>query len=210
MRRDVEIINCTGKSPASERNAALKKAKGKYIIFSDPSVSVDDEMTDRAVEELEKTGAGMGVVGYDIADTDGGLLYETPESTRRVMERDDMLCRIFYQTHYQGFVWNKVFRLSVIKRHFLKFCEDIPGSEEMVFIVDYLKHCGDVVVLPDHYAHATAVPTADIDLELLAYERMRKKLRRFPDAQWLCETALELLEMEQMDMEDDGLYDEAQ
>ena len=195
-----EIIPAAdGDGLAVFRNRAIKNIKAKYVAFCGRDVIFDPDMMDFVTDEMERSGAGMGVIGYDIADPEGGILYETPEGTRRVMDRDDMLCRIFYQTHYQGFVWNKVYRRSIIKRNFLKFDEDIPGSEEMVFLVDYLKHTRDVVVLPQHLVHATAVPTADMDLELLAYERIRKKLRRFPDAQWLCEESMELLEMELSD-----------
>ena len=201
MRKDIEIIKAFGMDMAKERNAAIKSSKAKYILFADSAVTYDEDAAEQMAAELEKSGADMAVCGYDMRDDEGRLIYETPECTRRVMEREDMLCRVFYQTHYQGFVWNKLFRRSVLRYSRIRFYEDIPGSEELPFIVNYTKHAGMTVVLPQHLAHAGTIPAADIDLEIIAYERMRKKLRRFYDAQFLCEMAGEYLEAQEEEYE---------
>ena len=190
---------------AAFRNEALKKSHAKYVMFAAPGMKVDEKGIALMAEQMEKTSAKMVSCGYRMyaPDEEGSpeLVYETPEFNRRFLDKDDMLCRLFYQTHYQGFVFNKLFKRSVIRNHHLKFAEDIPGSEEMLFVVEYIKKAGDAIMLPGHYTEVSFVPSADLGLELEAFYRMQARLKRHPDAQWLCEQSIEMLEEE---LEDDA------
>lgn len=193
---DYEIIPApTGGNAAEYRNKAIKGCRAKYIMFEGEGMTIDPGAGERLANEMTRSGAGLVTCGYEILD-DGEPCYVTPEFNRRVLDREDMLCRYFYQTHYQGYVWNKMFRTSVLKRHRIKFDTDIPGSEEMLFLIRYTKAIHNVVMLPDVLCHVKSVGEADIELEMEAYYRMEKKLWRHDDAQWLCQQSIELLEME--------------
>ncbi len=219
---EYEIIRQgSGTYTAKYRNEALKDCKAKYVIFGSEGVDFDEGMAELMMAEMEESGAGLVVCGYDIMDPgtedtstgnietpaskvvappeDFEIYYETPEFNRRVMDREDMLCRIFYQTHYQGFVWNKMFRTGVIKKKRIHFDTDIPGSEDMLFLVNYIRNVKSAVILPQHMCHVHSLPEADFDHEVTAYNRMKKKLWRYPDAKWLCEQSLQLLQEELMD-----------
>ncbi len=197
---DYEIVPApVGENPAEFRNNAIKKCKAKYIMFAGEDMTVEPETADILAAEMVHSGAGIVTCGYDIS-SDGQVIYTTPEFNRRVLDREDMLCRYFYQTHYQGYIWNKMFKTSVLKRRRIRFDTDIPGSEEMLFLIRYTKSIHDAVMLPDVLCHVNSVGEADIELEIEAYRRMQKKLWRHDDAQWLCEQTLELLEMEAEDM----------
>ncbi len=205
---DYEIIPALeGGNIAKFRNHAIKNCRAKYIIFAGPDMVLAPETGDILAEEMERSGAGLVSCGYDILDQDVPY-YVTPEFNRRVLDREDMLCRYFYQTHYQGFVWNKMFKTSVLKRKRIRFDTDIPGSEEMLFLIRYTKAIHNVVMLPDVLCHVHSVGEADLMLEMESYRRMRKKLWRHDDAQWLCDQSLELLEMEMMDAEENDLAPE--
>ncbi|MCR5099085.1 MAG: glycosyltransferase [Lachnospiraceae bacterium] len=195
-KRSYEIIPAPkGENLAEYRNTAIKKCRADYMVFEGPDMVFDPAMGDVLASEMERSGAGLVLCGYDITEGDE-VIYETPEFNRRVMDREDMLCRYFYQTHYQGYVCNKMFKTSVLKKKRIRFDTDIPGSEEMLFLVRYTKAIHDVVMLPDILCHIKNVGEADLGLELEAFYRMRKKLWRHDDAQWLCDQNIELLEME--------------
>ena len=204
---DYEIIEATsGEGLAALRNEGIKNCKAKYIIFGAPGVFMEEGTAEYLIEEMESTGCGMASCGYDImtpeTDVSAGLpeefevYYMSPEFNRRVMDSEDMLCRLFYQTHYQGFIWNKVFRTETIRRKRIRFDTDIPGSEEMPFLIRYIRSIREAVMLPEILFHIHDVPEADIDCEIEAYKRMKKKLWRHADARWLCEQNIELLEIE--------------
>ena len=197
---DFEIVPAPdGENAAEFRNRAIKSCKAKYIMFAGDGMVMEPCMGEVLMDEMVSSGAGLVTCGYDII-SDEQCVYTTPEFNRRVLDREDMLCRYFYQTHYQGYVWNKMFKTSVLKKHRIRFDTDIPGSEEMLFLIRYTKAIHDVVMLPDVLCHVSNVGEADIGFELEAYIRMQKKLWRHEDAQWLCEQTLELLEMEAEDL----------
>ena len=194
MKKDIEIIRAESeKNFAEARNLAIKNSRAKYLIFACPGAKYDEDAIEAACGEIENKKYGMAGFGYEVY-SEGEKVYETPEFNRRVLDRDDMLCRLFHQFHYQGFIWNKIFKRSILIKHRIRFAEDIPGSEEMLFIVDYLKKAGDAVMLPEHIVRVSDIPSADMDLELEAFYRMHKKLRRHPDAQWLCEQSIDMME----------------
>ena len=198
MKHDVEIIYVEDDNDlAQKRNEAVKKSRAKYIMFAAPGMKIDEDGIDAMAEQMEHTSAKLVCCGYRMFEPDGvDPVYETPEFNRRYLDREDMLCRLFYQTHYQGYVFNKLFKRSVIRNHHLKFAEDIPGSEEMLFLVEYLKKAGDAIMLPGHYVDVSYIPSADLSLELEAFYRIHTKLRKNPDAQWLCEQTIDMLEEE--------------
>ena len=197
---DYEIVPAAEQDLAAFRNKAISHCSEKYIVFADPGMTIDPEMGEILMEELERSGAGMASCGYDIIDPDTGEpYYATPEFNRRVLEKEDMLCRLFYQTHYQGSVGNKMFRTGTLKRRRIRFDSDLPGSEDMPFLVKYLCVTHSAVMLPEHLCHIVTPQEADLELEIEAYYRMKKKLWRHPDPRWLCEQSIEFLEMELTD-----------
>lgn len=155
--------------------------------------------------------------GYEIlAEDESGALekvYETPERNSRVIEKEDFLSRILYPAHDQGMIWNKLFRRSIIAAHDISFDEDIYYEAERLFLVKYLTHAFETRQISDKllfYNTSEVVDWPSDELfrdelseeelvkaawelhkrtvtEVEVYIRMRKLLRKVPDAKWLAE-----------------------
>ena len=197
------------------RNMGLAMANGEYIVFLDGDDVVEKDYIEYLLSQM--TGVELASCGYDMM-SDVACMYQTPESTKRVLSREDMLCRLFYLINDQGYVWNKMYRRSVIEQYHLRFHEDLHYGEDRMFLVEYVLHSQKVRMAPEvkyHYQmreHSAMdekrESLADVDTlsperlekqatEVLAYVKMRKLLRKYPDAKWLCSqvavyTALQL------------------
>ena len=64
--------------------------------------------------------------------------YESPKEGNEDFTAERMLERLFEIGHYQGYVWNKCFRMEIIRQHRLWFHEDISYNEDRLFAVEYL------------------------------------------------------------------------
>lgn len=189
---------------SAARNVGLMLAEGTYVVFMDGDDIVEKDYIAYLLSQMADV--ALASCGYDMI-ADGVQLYASPESTTRVLSAEDMLCRLFYLINDQGYVWNKMFRRDVLLQHHILFDRDLFYGEDRKFLVDYLLHVDRVRMAPQHKYHyqmredsamdekREAAASADFltperlerqATEVLAYIRMRKLLRKHPDAKWLC------------------------
>lgn len=150
MARDADNIRVFHKSNgglASARNYGIKKAAGEYIIFPDP----DDWVEPAYLEKLMK--------GYDAPDTDlsvcGHYLVRNGESRvwnsgarKRVFDTASAMEEALSPYSFCGYVWNKLFRMDLIREHDLSFDEDIKVIQDLPFVIRYLNYCRKTVYDP--------------------------------------------------------------
>ncbi|GEM_PF-510380 len=103
-------------------------------------------------------------------------LYETPETVARTLSAPDCACRLFFQANYQGYVWNKIFRADLVKKHHVRFREDLYYNEDRTFIVEYLMHASRARMIPDRLYHYLSNTGSAMDL----YEEQQMNMEGLP------------------------------
>lgn len=210
---------------SAARNTGLDKASGKYVVFPEMDDVMEPQYLMTLHDAIRNDGAGsrlikgfrrlkvqMAMTGYFVdqinADGERELIDETAESVSRVIDAEDMLCRIFYMWNYQGCIYNKIFRRDIIDKYFIRFDEQIWSNEDQLFLTEYLTHCKAVRFNTDHVYHSVM---RDVDYsefseetdtalsaqlpddvirestELTAYHKMRHILKKHLDPKWFCE-----------------------
>lgn len=120
---------------SSARNIGLDNAEGTYIVFVDSDDYVSRDMLKIFSEqEADLVVAGFGdywpendnIIRYEIKDRDYHLNRETD-----IVSYLKTGCAA-------GFVWAKRFSKEIIVRHDIRFHEDQPHSEDILFINEYL------------------------------------------------------------------------
>lgn len=189
---DMEILPVKPNDIAA-RNETIKKAKGEFLTF----VSAKDSLDEHYLAYLQKgmEGAHMSVCGYDISDGNE-VVYETPESTRRLMSGEEMQCRLYYQYHYQGYLQNKMFRTQILRSKRIMFAEDLEENSDFLFLMQYLRYAKLVRMLPEICYHFRPYNSLKKSLQSEAklrisetdgYLRCLKEVQRRSDAHWLGE-----------------------
>lgn len=235
-------IGRPGEGVSAGRNAGIEAARGKYLIFFDGDDRIRPDAVEKlvaAVRDVDMAFSGYDTYDGSDADRISGMeglgktghteeekasdspgaenpaepIYETPETVARVLSAPDCACRLFFQANYQGYVWNKIFRADIVKKHHIRFREDLYYNEDRTFAVEYLTHALRVRMIPDRIYHYLAntgsamdlyeeqqmnmegLPPADDPLferritELFGFLYMRKALRKkkaFSDAAFFC------------------------
>ena len=127
---------------SSARNFGLDRAHGEWIYFCD----ADDILYDYALETLvdnidDNVDSTMG--GYIRINNQGEIIEENNIDETINMSVEETLVD-FYRGRfdmYNGYIWNRLFRRSIIEKNNLRFREDIYIKEDGLFLVQYLCKC---------------------------------------------------------------------
>ena len=121
------------------RNVGLENASGEWIYFPD---SDDVIMPDAFGMMMQMVNERIDFVmcGYEVYDEDGECTYAIATRKQSVMRKEDALMEMFLSTdyRYQGYLWNKLFRASIIQDNHLAFVKGIKFNEDRLYNVEYL------------------------------------------------------------------------
>lgn len=158
----VRLIDCNGKGVSNSRNEGLKYATGKWLLFADSDdyleVSMIEDMM-KAVSDKADNNVVCVETGYFDEDSTGEILtYNENNGIQKVFNKEEMLTELFESStnHYQGYLWNKLLRLDIIKDNEITFNEDIYYNEDRLFMTRYFlgtDAASKVFYIPKAYYH---------------------------------------------------------
>lgn len=123
---------------SSARNLALEQAQGEWILF----VDADDALLPDGLSEL--VGGISDEVDLVMLDFVESARWEEgmpfPHGEGKMVGREEALASMFIGTdrRYQGYVFAKLFRRSLLKEHHLRFAPAISIKEDTLFVVHFL------------------------------------------------------------------------
>lgn len=188
----IKVIHQKNMGVSGARNTGIRNAEGEYIAFLDS----DDFMADTMLEYLYNgiSGVDMSCCGYAKTDNTGKISdiirHETKEQT---MSGKDFLKILFGMSRkeYQGYIWNKLYRSSIINENKLLYDEDICYNEDRLFLCSYLVHAKKCFYSDKQlYMYRQRSDSAmgrvkdkfneNALTELYAYEKMERLLKDYP------------------------------
>lgn len=139
-----KVLHKKNEGVSSARNLALDFVQGQFIMFIDS----DDMLYLNALETLLKymqDGIDSICCTYVTTDEYGSVIrYSNTHHFDEVLGRDKTLSDFYiplFGNGFNGYLWNRLFRTSIIKDNHLRFREDIHIKEDGLFLVQYLCRC---------------------------------------------------------------------
>lgn len=126
---------------SSARNLGLKEAKGEWVYFPDSDdIIVEDALSMMIC--LISDNIDYVICGYEVYNEMGQCTYAISEKKQCVLTQQDALMEMFRPSdyYYQGYLWNKLFKASIIRENALAFEKEIKFNEDRLFNVGYLCH----------------------------------------------------------------------
>ena len=179
----IHVIHQKNQGVSAARNQGLEKAQGEWVVFVDS----DDFLPNTSLEALVKSNVDLAIGGIRELDENGNCL-ETPKKLpSQVLSQRHALDMLFDESlwGYQGYVWNKSYRMQIIRQYGIRFDPSVKYNEDRLFIVEYLLHCTTISMIPQmvyFYRKWMESALGQIDVsfkpamltELDAFERMKR------------------------------------
>lgn len=127
------------------RNHGLDKARGKYIAFIDSDDAYEKDYLDILVTYAESSNVDMVTCSFIPFGVDS-----LPKFKLIPAQETDRNTAVKYLLGYNslnGYVWNKLFKKSIIDAHSLRFEDGFWACDDVLFAGNYLYYCNRVKIL---------------------------------------------------------------
>lgn len=143
----VKIVNKANTGASNTRNKGIELADSKYITFVDADDYVNEDYLESLYTQYEQSSCDLAITGYVKEDNNGEIRFNGL-GHQQMMDRPTALHDIFISMGFEGYLWNKLFRLSLIKQNNLFFDNSIKIAEDLLFCCKYLTFCRKVSLNP--------------------------------------------------------------
>ena len=141
----VRVIHQKNAGVSAARNEGVKRAKGKFLLFTDSDDYVAEDYLEKMAKFQTDTDTDLVLCGYHHL-YDGGDIKKIPEDIG-VWELSDF-SEGFLSLYAQGYLnmpWNKLYRRELAGT----FDLSLSLGEDLLFNLAYLRKCRRIAVLPE-------------------------------------------------------------
>ena len=146
----LNVIHIQNSGVSNARNIGINQCTGEFVAFIDSDDSMNSKMIEILIKQM-KQDIDLVCCGYMIKSTDGSTSF-SQEPQRSIWNRDVLYDGIADLQDKKAFnvLWNKLFRLDIIKDSHIMMNPKVKMGEDFLFIVDYLKNTsGNMSCIPD-------------------------------------------------------------
>ncbi len=145
----VSVIHKENGGVSSARNLGIEKAHGEYILFADPDDQIENDCIEVLVGAMTGSNADLVSCQYSRWDDSGKRLedYDFITGIRSFGSDKDIidfiLCELAdYHVGYE--VWNKLYKIGIIRDNNIRFSEKCRIGEDLAFNVKYMINTNEI------------------------------------------------------------------
>lgn len=121
--------------PSVARNSGMKEASGEFLVFVDADDYVANNYLEKLYQNIKKEKDLVCCAYLDISKN--GKVFINDFSVNNFSKENLVEC---VMKGTGGVLWGKIFKTNIIKNNEIKFDEKLFMSEDMIFILEYLKY----------------------------------------------------------------------
>ena len=173
----VRVFHKKNGGVSSARNLGLDEATGKFVFFADADDLIPLTALSALMACMDDT-TDMAIGSFSTFGESGEEERTVTVERRMELDRNGSLDLFlphpddFEGEDWQRYLWNRLYRLSAIRRHHLRFRTDLFYKEDGLFLVQYICRCvRRAVMIPDIVYRYRQVPESTMGRLNTAYNR---------------------------------------
>lgn len=143
----IRVIHKANGGLSSARNAGIDAARGTHIVFPDPDDWVEHDYVEKLIAHCAANDVDMVCTGYFV-DTENNCIPAKQDAPAMTMSGSEGQKALLLPPQMDGFAWNKLYKLDIIRKNGLRFLDDVGITEDLDFAYRYLAHCRMVYYAP--------------------------------------------------------------
>lgn len=153
----VRVIDNENNGVSETRNIGVRKSVGEYIQFVDSDDFVELDMIEKTIKLMEDNSADIVMTGVFLDIEEKGRFttsiqtFEDNISVSREEIAKNVLGRL--NGTYINSPVNKLYKRSIIIENNIIMNKKIDLGEDLIFNLDYLRHCNKVIFSKESYYH---------------------------------------------------------
>ncbi|MDR1196691.1 MAG: glycosyltransferase [Candidatus Nomurabacteria bacterium] len=189
----VKLITQKNAGQSAARNVGIEKATGQYLMFFDADDDIEPEMLEVMVKNISKSDSDLVACGwrtdllhkgkvirdYNVFSPKPFTMSGNPNIRRQVV-KSVLENGLFYN------LWNKIYRLDIVKKYRLKLTRDLRFGEDLTFNLEFLKRAEKVAAISEAlYRYSYGSDSSEVRKSSLDYQnRLRnfQSLENFADS----------------------------
>lgn len=121
---------------SSARNAGLKMIDTEWVVFVDPDDRIDAHYVEKLVNGVKDCDVEVGVAGYEIVTPRENIHQVISIDNSGVFDIYNVIAQYLWEPFLLKTTWNKIYRVSLLKRLNLTFDIDIQRPEDWIFNIN--------------------------------------------------------------------------
>lgn len=138
----IQVIHQKNGGVSAARNVGLNICCGEYLIFVDGDDYINEDFVQKMVDVME-VGKDLVCCGYNDISEYG--IVKCNDFSINCSDKKQLIQCVINGTG--GVLWGKIFRTEIIKMHNLKLDENLFMSEDMIFVLKYIKYISHWAVI---------------------------------------------------------------
>ncbi|WP_419881716.1 glycosyltransferase family 2 protein [Peribacillus sp. B-H-3] len=149
----IKVIHQNNLGPSQARNIGLNSAKGKFIQFIDSDDTVELNITEKLVHEINLYNE-MVICGYKLISNKKktSVVQKISPQKEGVFQFQEFLKYFgkYYKNNLINSPCNKLYVTEIIKKNNLQFNNDINMGEDFIFNLSYMRYCNNISIIGDN------------------------------------------------------------
>lgn len=143
----IKLINQPNGGEGAARNTGLREADGEYLCFVDADDYVKEDFVEKLYNIQKNNNSGLSICGF--TELKGDTVINETHGEEQKMNQAQAMEMLLREDSFKGYVWNKMFRMDIIRENKLSFDVTLAVWTDVLFVFDYMQHIDSVIFNPE-------------------------------------------------------------